>query len=119
MVELNQIAQSTDLQKITAGSIQDRFKAFGIETKYISSTNVFELIELAVGIIKDVKENCKPMAVIVEADRLCAHSKGDDDRPKEKIRFDLDPVLILKNKLNNFDSLHKEAHGFIIKLMNN
>jgi len=119
VVELNQIAQSTDLQKITAGSIQDRFKAFGIETKYISSTNVFELIELAVGIIKDVKENCKPMAVIVEADRLCAHSKGDDDRPKEKIRFDLDPVLILKNKLNNFDSLHKEAHGFIIKLMNN
>ena len=119
VLELNQIAQSTDLQKITAGSIQDRFKAFGIETKYISSTNVFELIEWGGGIIKDVKENCKPMAVVVEADRLCAHSKGDDDRPKEKIRFDLDPVLILKNKLNNFDSLHKEAHGFITKLINN
>ena len=45
VLELNQMVQSTDLQKITAGSIQDRFKAFGIKTKYITSTNVFELIE--------------------------------------------------------------------------
>lgn len=119
VLELNKVAQSTALEKITAGSIQNRFKAFGIKTKHIATTDVFELNELGEELINDVRGNSKPVAIIVEADRLCAHSNGDDNRNKDKIRFDLDPILILKNKLTNYDKIKKQAQEFITELTEN
>ena len=119
VLELNHIAQSTNIHKILAGSIQDKFQAFGIETKYIKSTDVIELIELGTESINNVKKNCRPMAVVVEADRLCAHSKGDDDRQKEEINFDLDPINVLTNKIINLEELKQEAQSFITELITN
>jgi len=119
VLESNLMAQSTDIKKITAGSIQHRFEAFGIETNYIKSTDVFELIELGTKTINNVKKNCKPLAVIIEADRLCAHSKGDDTRNKEQINFSLDPVIVLNNNINNFENIKQEAQEFIKQLISN
>ena len=117
VLELNRLAQSTDIRKITAGSIQDRFKAFGIKTNYIKSTDVFELIEIGTKTIKNVKGNFRPMAVIVEAERLCAHSKGDDDRKKEEINYALDPVILLESKIKNIEDIKQEAQSFVTDLI--
>ena len=90
-----------------------------IETNYIKSTDVFELIELGTKTINKIKKNSRPMAVVVEADRLCAHSKGDDNRKKEEINFALDPIFILENKIKNFEHLRQKAQNFITELITN
>ena len=102
VLELNHIAQSTNIHKILAGSIQDKFQAFGIETNYIKSTDVIELIEIGTKTINNVKKNCRPMAVIVEADRLCAHSKGDDDRSENEVKkwWKKEPLKYVETKIS-------------------
>ena len=116
VLELNHLAQSTEIKKITAGSIEERFKAFGIETFTLKSTHVGELIEFGTKIINSVRKDSRPRAVIVEADRLCAHSKSDDNRKKEEINFALDPINILKNNIKNYKVLELEAKNFIQEL---
>ncbi len=119
VLELNHLAQSTNIEDITAGSIEDRFKAFGIDTKYLKTTDVFELINESDSIIKKVRLEGKPFAVIVETERLCAHSKGDDDRTKNEINSNMDPILTLENKIDNLEQLKDEANDFIKRLIKN
>lgn len=119
VLELNHLAQSTKIKDITAGSIEDRFRAFGIETKYLKTADVFELITEGDSIIKKVRSEGKPFAVIVETERLCAHSKGDDDRNKDEINSSKDPVLIVEKKFDGFDKIKREASNFIKELVNN
>lgn len=81
VVEWNHVAQSADSGTILAGSIPARFAAFGIETVSLSSTDVLAVRRAAAPLVEAVRQGRGPRALIVEADRLCAHSKGDDTRP--------------------------------------
>ena len=81
VLEQNNISQSTSINEVTAGSIQKDLKALGLKQK-ICSTNVYELSKKSIPIIKEVRKKSKPYCVVIEADRLCAHSKGDDFRKK-------------------------------------
>lgn len=119
VIEYNHVAQTADLTQIMAGSIVDRFKAFNISVTHLESTDVFEIAATCEPIIQSVKESSLPKALVIEADRLCAHSKGDDFRPKELLDklSKKDPVLQLKKYTRNFDDVMSEAYSEIQKLI--
>ncbi len=116
VVEMNNIAQSTDINLITAGSFQKRFESFNIKSKKIKSSNIFELLNISSKIIKEIKINSYPQAIIVESDRLCAHSKGDDYR--KSINKKNDPIETLS--INNKDKIKfdSNANAFISRIIN-
>lgn len=116
VVEMNNIAQSTDISTITAGSFQERFKSFDIKAKKIKSSNVFSLLDTASRIIKQIKKDSKPQAIIIETERLCAHSKGDDFR--KKINKENDPIKVLSLENSYKQKMIKDTKNFIFKLIN-
>jgi TPP-dependent pyruvate/acetoin dehydrogenase alpha subunit len=115
VVEQNNISQSTNLNEITSGSLQKRFESFGIETKKINSSNVYDLVKHSIPLIKKVRKNIKPYCVIIESDRLCAHSKGDDFR--KNLRFANDPLKSLKKYNKNYDILNSNSKKLIKNLI--
>ena len=119
VVEKNGIAQTSEIKDITAGSIEKRFQSFDIKTTSLKSSNVFHLLKKTKKVIEYTKKYSKPSAVIVEAERLCAHSKGDDYR-KIKISKSSDPLFHLKKELGNkkFQEIKQNAKQFIERLLN-
>ena len=117
VLEMNNIAQSTDIKLITAGSFQKRFESFNIKSKKIKSSNVFSLLNISSKIIKEVKKNSNPQAIIVESDRLCAHSKGDDYR--KSINKSNDPIESLSINNKDKEKFKLSANMFISKIINN
>lgn len=115
VVELNNIAQSTKIDLTTSGSIEDRFKSFDIGVKKVKSTNVFKLLEIAKNLTFKVKKQKKPYAIIIEAERLCAHSKGDDYR--KKIDKTNDPINMLVKKNKNSSTILNNSKNFINKMI--
>jgi len=111
VVEQNQIAQSTELKTITAGTLEDRLSAFTIPTSTISSTDVSTLISFMEPEIKQIRAGGGPRAVVVEAPRLGAHSKGDDDRGQGLLDelWAADPVQILLSRLDDRDAIVADA----------
>ena len=92
VVEDNQIAQTTPTKLALAGSITDRFAAFGIEAGELIFPSFNQLLEKAGEAVRDVREQSRPRALVIHTYRLSPHSKGDDTRPKEEVeahrRFD-------------------------------
>ena len=84
VVENNRFSQSTPQELTIAGNILDRFKAFGLTTFDTDTWNLEKLTDTFENAVKHVR-NGKPAVVRVQTDRLMAHSKGDDDRPKELV----------------------------------
>lgn len=117
VLEMNNIAQSTDIDLITAGSFQERFSSFDIEAKKIKSSNVFSLLDVSTKIIKEIKKNSKPQAIIVESDRLCAHSKGDDYRTE--LNHKNDPINVLSLNKKDKAKIQEKSNLFISHLINN
>ena len=119
VVEKNGIAQTSEIKDITAGSIEKRFESFNIKTTSLKSSNVFYLLKKTKKIIEYTKKYSKPSAVIVEAERLCAHSKGDNYR-RIKISKSSDPLFYLKKELGHkkFEETKKNAKKFIEILLN-
>ena len=115
VLEQNNISQSTPIEKITSGSFQKRFESFGIETKKIKSSNIYDLIKYSTSLIKKVRKKSRPYCAIVEADRLCAHSKGDDFR--NNLKSLNDPVKFLQRYNKNFDVLNSNAKNLIKNLV--
>jgi len=68
-------------------------------------------------IIEFAKKNSKPMAVIIEAKRLCAHSKGDDYR-NLKISTNDEPLYFLKKELGlkEFSKIKDKAKEYVNNL---
>ena len=99
------------------GSIEERFKSFNIKTEKIKSSDVFFLLKKTKKIIEFAKKNSKPMAVIIEAKRLCAHSKGDDYR-NLKISINDEPLYFLKKELGlkEFSKIKDKAKEYVNNL---
>ncbi|NLX12689.1 MAG: pyruvate dehydrogenase [Phycisphaerales bacterium] len=85
VVEDNGIAQSTASTETLAGSIKNRARAFGIDYSQADTWDVPHLLETADTVMRNVREDRRPMVLHVKTDRLKAHSKGDDDRDQEQI----------------------------------
>lgn len=85
VIENNRFSQSTPQETTIAGKILDRFSALDIRTFDTDTWDLEKLystLEEAVGYVRTQR---KPAVVRIQTDRLMAHSKGDDDRPKELI----------------------------------
>lgn len=97
VLENNRIAQTTPIEMAVAGQISTRFKAFGIPTEELDSSDVLEILPLADHLINEVRNLAKPHALILNTYRFGPHSKGDDTRNQEElatIRQDWDPIKI-------------------------
>jgi TPP-dependent pyruvate/acetoin dehydrogenase alpha subunit len=101
VVENNKIAQTTDIKTNTAGTLEDRIKAFGIKTNVLKSTDVEEINLLSNTIISEIRNEGMCQALVLENHRLGPHSKGDDSRTVEEINLlkKNDPIFILEQKL--------------------
>ena len=101
VLEDNGWAQSTPSRANLAGSIRDRFAAFGLPVFEIDSTDVEEIDAVAERALAEARTLEGPVATVIHTYRLCHHSKNDDNRPADEIaaRLDLDPIKIQGRRL--------------------
>ena len=102
MLEDNEWAQSTPSWLNLAGSIRNRFSAFGLSVFEISSTDVEEIDAVAESALSHARTNKEPVAIVIHTYRLCHHSKNDDNRPADEVaaRWELDPIGIQGSRLD-------------------
>jgi TPP-dependent pyruvate/acetoin dehydrogenase alpha subunit len=93
--EDNGWAQSTPSTANLAGSIVERFSAFGIPVAELDSTDVRAIHELAEREVAATRAS-GPRALVLHTYRLCHHSKNDDNRPADEVerRWRLDPLTV-------------------------
>jgi acetoin:2,6-dichlorophenolindophenol oxidoreductase subunit alpha len=102
VLEDNEWAQSTPASANLAGSMSDRFAAFGIPAFEIDTTDVEEIDALAERALERAREQKGPVAIIIHTYRLCHHSKNDDNRPVDEVaaHWELDPIGIHGRRLD-------------------
>jgi TPP-dependent pyruvate/acetoin dehydrogenase alpha subunit len=103
VLENNHIAQTTPAELAIAGSISQRFEAFGIPAARIDSSDILKISPLAEDLIGRVRDESTPHALIIDTARLGTHSKGDDTRPQEiveKLWRERDPLAIHSARLS-------------------
>jgi TPP-dependent pyruvate/acetoin dehydrogenase alpha subunit len=118
VVEMNYMAQSTKTEQIMAGSIKNRFQAFGIKTEELETTDSIKIANCADKLVKLIRSKSKPVALIIKAPRLCAHSKGDDPRSVQELEQAKlnDPLTIISHLVNDFPAIKKDAEKNIKKI---
>ncbi|HXV77823.1 MAG TPA: thiamine pyrophosphate-dependent enzyme, partial [Candidatus Polarisedimenticolaceae bacterium] len=84
VLENNGVAQSTDTKTTTAGDIETRFAAFGIDVDRRSDADPVGLADHFAEVVERVRAG-RPFVQVVDTFRLMAHSKGDDDRDRAAI----------------------------------
>ncbi|GAB4496722.1 MAG: alpha-ketoacid dehydrogenase subunit alpha/beta [Anaerolineales bacterium] len=102
VLENNHIAQTTPTQTVLAGSMADRFRAFGIPVTELDSSDVAEIYAVSAPIFADVRTRKGPAALILHTHRLGPHSKGDDTRDPQVVahlKATRDPVSIARASL--------------------
>lgn len=103
VVENNHVAQTTPTELALAGSLADRFAAFGIPARTLDSSDVLEITDAAGDLLGQVRGDSSPRALVIETCRFGPHSKGDDPRPPEEVaamRATRDPVAIQGARLD-------------------
>ncbi len=101
VVENNRYAQTTPITMNFAGTFSGRAEAFGLASGEIEADDVIRLKNRFADIIKTVrKQNC-PHIEVIHTYRFCSHSKGDDYRPREEIKFwrEKDPLKKLEKQM--------------------
>lgn len=83
VLENNLYAQSTSQNQTLAGDICSRAEAFGIASYHGDTANPATLQDQMVIAVGKVRQDSCPAFFRIDTSRLMAHSKGDDDRPKE------------------------------------
>jgi TPP-dependent pyruvate/acetoin dehydrogenase alpha subunit len=97
VVENNHIAQTTPTELALAGSILERFQAFGINCNELDSSDVGEIQHAAEPFFSEIRSGSGPQALILHTQRFGPHSKGDDTRDEAEmdiIRSQRDPIKI-------------------------
>jgi TPP-dependent pyruvate/acetoin dehydrogenase alpha subunit len=126
VVENNGYAQSTPFKTNLAGSIIERVRSFNIKADEVESNDVNILCPKFEKAISFVRKNQKPFVQIVNTYRLEAHSKGDDDRPKEEVEenWKNEPLQFIKPSLKSIEiesiekSIHKKLNEILKKVEN-
>jgi TPP-dependent pyruvate/acetoin dehydrogenase alpha subunit len=121
VVENNEWSQSTPSAMNLAGSIAERFSAFGLPVDELASTDVQEIDEAARRAVESCRERRGPGVLVIHTYRLCHHSKNDDNRPTEEVaaRWELDPLLVHGERLDAgereaIDAEVEEALGEVV-----
>ena len=112
IIENNRFSQSTPQEKTIAGEILDRFRAFGIECYDADTWDVDRLYNTFGQAVSYCRSGKGPAVLRIQTDRLMAHSKGDDDRPKELIdQYYARDVLtkFKETQPGKYDEWYKEA----------
>jgi TPP-dependent pyruvate/acetoin dehydrogenase alpha subunit len=112
VVENNRIAQTTPVELALAGEISERFTALGIPTIELDSSDVLEIDPAAGALLREVRAESEPRALILHTCRFGPHSKGDDTRDPEvlaTIRQLRDPLQIHGSRLKPDQRLALEA----------
>jgi len=122
IVENNKIAQTTPIENNFAGSFKERFSAFNIQFEEINNINNIKKFILKINNIKQyvLKKNC-PYGIVINTQRLAAHSKGDDSRSENflnKLKKE-DSLLILEKKIKkkNILKIKDKIKWFYKKLL--
>lgn len=95
VLENNHIAQTTPTKMALAGSIPERFRAFGIPVLEIDSSNVSEIQIASEPLFNQIRAGAGPQALLLHTQRFGPHSKGDDTRDEKEmaeIRAQRDPI---------------------------
>ena len=102
VLEDNAWAQSTPTRANVAGSMRDRFTAFGLPVFETDSTDVEEIDAVAGRALALGRMQEGPVAIIIHTYRLCHHSKNDDNRPADEVaaRWGLDPIEVHGHRLD-------------------
>jgi TPP-dependent pyruvate/acetoin dehydrogenase alpha subunit len=103
VVENNRVAQTTPIETHLAGSIANRFSAFGITTEEHETSDVCAIQTIAGGLIQKVHKVQTPQALILHTWRFGPHSKGDDPRPAEILAYMRkmhDPITLCADNLD-------------------
>jgi 2-oxoisovalerate dehydrogenase E1 component len=82
VLEHNGVAQSTETSRTTAHDPVARFAAFGIDVDRRRADDPVALRSHLEQVVARVRDG-RPAVQILDTFRLMAHSKGDDDRPRE------------------------------------
>jgi 2-oxoisovalerate dehydrogenase E1 component len=95
--ENNLYSQSTPQASGIAGTIRGRAHGFGLAVFEANTWDLASLFAEGRRAIDYVRCNGKPAFLLIRTYRLNAHSKGDDDRSAEEIRFfrEHDPIARL------------------------
>ena len=112
VLENNHIAQTTAIEQSVAGDIKTRFKAFGIPSHQLDSSDVLEIHSIADKLISTIRTKRSPSALILNTHRFGPHSKGDDTRdPKliDQLRYLYDPIKIHGMRLNQAEKIALDA----------
>jgi 2-oxoisovalerate dehydrogenase E1 component len=109
LVEHNGWAQSTDTSRTTTGDVLQRAQGFGVTASRVSDTDPEALSRHLSQVVATVRTG-QPHLVVVDTRRLMAHSKGDDDRPKELVErlWREDPIARL---LDDSAAARQRARG--------
>lgn len=108
--EANEWAQSTSTEVGLAGSIRERFTAFGVPVTEIASTDVVEIVGAAAEAVTRCRER-GPHVLLIHTYRLCHHSKNDDHRPSGEVerRWESEPLRVHGVKLPDSTKLRIEG----------
>lgn len=121
IVENNKIAQTTKIEDNLAGSINQRFNSFGIDSAEINVLDSLNFFLEIKKIKQEIHKKEKPFAIIIDTERLSAHSKGDDTRSEFEIKQikDKDPILNLENKIDKLEleKIRRKTENFIQELL--
>jgi 2-oxoisovalerate dehydrogenase E1 component len=102
VVENNGIAQTTPTAATLGGSLEERGRAFGLDTWHLDDSDA-DFVERAERVVTEVRARRKPGFLVIDAKRLGPHSKGDDLRdPGEMAAIRLrDPLARLGRSLDD------------------
>jgi acetoin:2,6-dichlorophenolindophenol oxidoreductase subunit alpha len=102
VLEDNAWSQSTPSSANLAGSMRERFAAFGLPVFEVDSTDVEEIDGVAEEALDQARTGQGPVAIVIHTYRLCHHSKNDDNRPEEEVaaRWELDPLEVHGRRLD-------------------
>lgn len=85
ILENNHIAQTTPDDLAVAGSIPARFEAFDIPAVHLDTSDVMVIQQTAGELVREVRQETAPRALVIETARLGTHSKGDDTRDQGEL----------------------------------
>jgi TPP-dependent pyruvate/acetoin dehydrogenase alpha subunit len=111
VLEDNRFAQTTPVNKGVAGSMSERFGAFGIPVWEIDTTDILDIQLIAGKAVQAVRSGTEPASLILHTYRFSAHSKGDDPRSQEELDSirKFDPLKVHGARLPTNDLENAEA----------
>ena len=118
VLENNRYAQSTKVENTLAGSMSERFTAFGIQHIELSTFDVRIISLASKKLINKIRKNNTPHCLILNTYRIASHSKSDDGRDKKEVEkwMKHDPLKLMEKDIDLTD--YKKINKSVIQRIN-